>query len=284
MIAEHSRAANSTDTPSGPKRTMGSRWPAILAYHAIARVADDPNRICVSPRRFEAQMRFLKRSGLRGVSVRELLHAAGTKGARKLVGLTFDDGYDNFLHAALPILQRYGFSATVFAVGGMLGAENTWDERPRMRLLGTDDMREAAKRGMEVSSHGMSHIRLSGLRAEELEKEVVESRRVLSEILDEAVEGFCYPYGSVDAAATRTVRQAGYTYACACWTRVESNIYDLPRPPVWEIDGPLMLMAKLKVFPLYFGVASRPMQKAVDEVGRMAHGRAKHVARSLSNR
>lgn len=229
-------------------------------------------------------MRFLKRSGLRGVSVRELLHAAGTKGARKLVGLTFDDGYDNFLHAALPILQRYGFSATVFAVGGMLGAENTWDERPRMRLLGTDDMREAAKRGMEVSSHGMSHIRLSGLRAEELEKEVVESRRVLSEILDEAVEGFCYPYGSVDAAATRTVRQAGYTYACACWTRVESNIYDLPRPPVWEIDGPLMLMAKLKVFPLYFGVASRPMQKAVDEVGRMAHGRAKHVARRLSNR
>jgi peptidoglycan/xylan/chitin deacetylase (PgdA/CDA1 family) len=229
-------------------------------------------------------MRFLKRRGLRGVSVRELLRAAGTKRAKGLVGLTFDDGYDNFLYAALPILERYSFSATVFAVGGMLGAENTWDERPRMRLLGAEGIREAARRGMEVGSHGMSHIRLSGLRTEQLEKELVESRRVLGEILDEAVEGFCYPYGSVDGAAAQSARRAGYTYACACLTRIESNIYDLPRPPVWEIDGPLMLMAKLKVFQLYFGVASRTMQKAVDEVGRMAHGRAKHVARRLSNR
>jgi peptidoglycan/xylan/chitin deacetylase (PgdA/CDA1 family) len=284
MQTEHSEGINLTNMPSSRKRIVGPRWPGILAYHAIARVADDPNRICVSPRRFEAQMRFLKRRGLRGVSVRELLRAAGTKRAKGLVGLTFDDGYDNFLYAALPILERYSFSATVFAVGGMLGAENTWDERPRMRLLGAEGIREAARRGMEVGSHGMSHIRLSGLRTEQLEKEMVESRRVLGEILDEAVEGFCYPYGSVDGAAAQSARRAGYTYACATWTRVESNIYDLPRPPVWEIDGPLMLMAKLKVFQLYFGVASRPMQKAVDEVGRMAHGRAKHVARRLSNR
>jgi peptidoglycan/xylan/chitin deacetylase (PgdA/CDA1 family) len=227
-------------------------------------------------------MRFLKRSGLRGVSVRELLRAAGTKGARKLVGLTFDDGYDNFLYAALPILERYGFSATVFAVGGMLGAENTWDEWPRMRLLGAEGIREAAKRGMEVSSHGMSHIRLSGLRTEQLEKEVVESRRVLGEILDEAVEGFCYPYGSVDGAAAQSARRAGYAYACACLTRVESNIYDLPRPPVWEIDGPLMLMAKLKVFPLYFEVTSLSVQNAVEEVSRVVHRGTKDITRKLS--
>jgi peptidoglycan/xylan/chitin deacetylase (PgdA/CDA1 family) len=166
----------------------------------------------------------------------------------------------------------------------MLGAENAWDERPRMKLLGAKGIREAAKRGMEVGSHGMTHTRLSGLPTARLEEEVAESRRVLSEVLDEPVEGFCYPYGSVDGAAAQSARRAGYTYACACLTRVESNIYDLPRPPIWEIDGPLMLMAKLKVFQLYFGVASRPMQKAVDEVGRMAHGRAKHVVRRLSNR
>jgi peptidoglycan/xylan/chitin deacetylase (PgdA/CDA1 family) len=284
VIAEHSRGANPADTSSGSKRAMGPRWPGILVYHAITRVADDPNRICVSSRRFESQMGFLKRRGLRGVSVRELLRATGTEDARGLVGLTFDDGYENFLYTALPILERYGFSATVFAVGGLLGAENTWDERPRMRLLGAEGIREAAKRGMEVGSHGMRHVRLSGLRAEELEKEVVESRHVLGEILDEAVEGFCYPYGSVDGAATQSARQAGYTYACACWTQVESSIYDFPRAPVWEIDGPLMLAAKLKVFPLYFELASAPMQKAVDKVGRMVHGRVKQVARGLTDR
>jgi peptidoglycan/xylan/chitin deacetylase (PgdA/CDA1 family) len=226
-------------------------------YHAIARVADDPNRICVSPRRFEAQMRYLRRRGLRGVSVRELLQAAGTERAGGLVGLTFDDGYENFLYDAVPILERFGFSATVFAVGGMLGGENSWDEQPRMKLLGAEGIREAAMRGMELGSHGMSHTRLSGLQTARLEEEVVESRRVLGEILDEAVEGFCYPYGSVDGPAARAARRAGYSYACACWTRVESNVYDLPRPFVWEMDGPSMLAAKLKLFPMYLKIASR---------------------------
>jgi peptidoglycan/xylan/chitin deacetylase (PgdA/CDA1 family) len=227
-------------------------------YHAIARVADDPNRICVSPRRFEAQMRYLKRRGLRGTSVRELLQAAGTeRGAGGLVGLTFDDGYENFLYDAVPILEQFGFSATVFAVGGMLGGENSWDERPRMKLLRAEGIREAAKRGMEIGSHGMSHTRLSGLQPARLEEEVVESRRVLGEILDETVEGFCYPYGSVDGPAAGAARRAGYSYACACWTRVESNVYDLPRPFVWEMDGPSMLAAKLKLFPMYLEIASR---------------------------
>jgi peptidoglycan/xylan/chitin deacetylase (PgdA/CDA1 family) len=257
VVDERSNGANSTNTSSGWRRTVGPRWPRILMYHAIARVADDPNRICVSPQRFEAQMRYLKRRGLRGTSVRELLQVVGTKRAEGLVGLTFDDGYENFLYNAVPILERFGFSATVFTVSGMLGGENSWDERPRMRLLGAEGIREAAKRGMEIGSHGMSHTRLSGLQPARLEEEVAESRRVLGEILDEVVEGFCYPYGSVDGPATRAARRAGYSYACTCWTRVESNVYDLPRPFVWEIDGPSILAAKLKLFPLYFEITSR---------------------------
>ena len=216
--------------------------------------------------------------------MRELLRAAGTERARRLVGLTFDDGYENFLYDAVPILERFGFSATVFVVGGMLGAENTWDERPRMKLLGAEGIRQAAKRGMEIGSHGMSHTRLAGLPTARLEEEVVESRRMLGEVLDEAVEGFCYPYGSVDVAATRLARQAGYSYACACWTRVESNAYDLPRPPVWELDGPSMLIGKLKLFPLYFEITSRPMQDAVEAAGGLVHRGAKHVVGRLGRR
>jgi peptidoglycan/xylan/chitin deacetylase (PgdA/CDA1 family) len=274
---EGSNGVDSMEMVARRRQTVSLRCPRILGYHAIAQVADDPNRICVSLRRFDAQMRYLKRRGLRGVSVRKLLQAEGTERARELVGLTFDDGYENFLCAAVPILEKYGFSATVFAVGGMLGAENAWDEQPRMKLLGVKGIREAAQRGMEVGSHGMRHIKLSGLPMPRLEEEVAESRRVLSEILDEAVEGFCYPYGSLDDVATQAARQAGYSYACACWTRAESSIYDLPRPPVWEIDGPLMLTTKLRLFPLYFKVTSRPLQNAVEQAGRLVYGGTKHV-------
>jgi peptidoglycan/xylan/chitin deacetylase (PgdA/CDA1 family) len=81
------------------------RWPPILIHHAIAPVEENPTGVCVSQRRFEAQMRYLKRRGLRDVSVRELRRATGTERARKLVGITFDDGYENFWYAAVPVLE-----------------------------------------------------------------------------------------------------------------------------------------------------------------------------------
>jgi hypothetical protein len=58
MIAEQSNNVNPRDMSPGLRRTIGPRWLRIRMYHAIARVADDPNRICVSPRRFEAQRRY----------------------------------------------------------------------------------------------------------------------------------------------------------------------------------------------------------------------------------
>src|SRR3712207_3456782 len=96
-------------------------------YHSVSRITDDPNLICTSPERFHTQMLQLKRHNLRGVAVRELRRAARAGSAKRLVGLTFDDGYEDFLYCAVPILERFGFSATVFVVGGMLGQENDWE-------------------------------------------------------------------------------------------------------------------------------------------------------------
>lgn len=232
---------------------MTLNYPPILMYHSISRSVDDPNLLCTSPERFNAQMGYLKRHRLRGVSTRELLHAMKAGRARGLVGLTFDDGYEDFLHTAVPIMESYGFSATVFAVGGMLGGRNSWkhayEPRPDMRLLGATGLREVSQRGMEVASHSMSHPILTDLNTESLEKEIFESRRVLCETLGEEVEGFCYPYGRLDGAAIRTVRGAGYTYACAINTLIEGKCYDLPRVPIMgDRDTSLRFAVKFRFF------------------------------------
>lgn len=226
-------------------------------YHAIGRVRPDPNRLCVSPERFASQMLYLKSRGLRGASVRELLSVDNDALSRRLVGLTFDDGYENFAQFALPVLEGLGFSATLFAVAGMLGEHNAWDEEPRMGLLDTGGLRAVASQGIEIGSHGMSHKRVAGLPPERLRHEVVESKVLLSEILGEQVEGFCYPYGSLDEAAVRAVCEAGYSYACACNLRVEGSVYDMPRPPVWEMDRGPLLSAKLRLHPGYSNLLSR---------------------------
>ena len=233
---------------------MSFRAPRILMYHGICRFADDPYGVCTSPERFQSHMRYLKLRKLRGVSVRELLRAVDSGTAKGLVGLTFDDGFEDFLQAALPVLESFGFSATVFVLGSM-PRENNWDRyqepKPQIKLLGAEGIREVAARGMEVGSHGMSHLRLSGMEPGLLEEEVSGSRRVLGEVLGEAVGGFCYPYGSVDSAAIRAVRRARYAYACAIAERVERNAYDLPRIPVATRDHLPRLAAKLAIHSQY---------------------------------
>jgi peptidoglycan/xylan/chitin deacetylase (PgdA/CDA1 family) len=225
-------------------------------YHAVADPADDPNMLCTSPERFEAQMLYLKQRNLRGVSVRELLLAMRTGNARRLVGLTFDDGYEDFLRTAVPILKEFDFSATVFVVAGMLGKESDWkhthNPRPRMELLRAQDLTEVMAYGMEVGSHSMTHADLAALDPETRDQEIAGSRQVLSEILGEEVEGFCYPYGTLDGAAVVAARRAGYAYACG-WRkrRGETDVHDLPRIPMSHRDHLLRLAAKLKVYGQY---------------------------------
>lgn len=186
--------------------------------------------------------------------MRELCRAMAAGDARGLVGLTFDDGYEDFLSTALPTLETLGFSATVFVVAGMLGEENTWEHhggpRPQLRLLEADGVREVSERGMEVGSHSVTHPRLSGLDPETLLHEVRDSRQMLSEILNAPIEGFCYPYGNVDGPAVQAARRAGYVYAVATKKQVECGLYDWPRTYVGEEDTPLRLGVKLKVSPI----------------------------------
>jgi peptidoglycan/xylan/chitin deacetylase (PgdA/CDA1 family) len=226
-----------------------TRLPAVLMYHSISRLEADHDALCTSPERFEAQMYYLKRRNLRGVAIRELRRAMQAGDARGLVGLTFDDGYEDFLGAALPVLVRLGFSATVYVVAGKLGEENTWEHRggprARLRLAGADGVREISERGMEVGSHSLTHPRLPSLDAGTLSHEVTYSRQILSEIVSKSVEGFCYPYGDLDNPTVCAVREAGYLYAVGTKKQVEYGIYDWPRIFVGEKDSPLRVGAKL---------------------------------------
>ncbi len=185
--------------------------------------------------------------------MRELRQATvAENSSRILVGLTFDDGYRDFLHTALPVLEELGFSATVFAVTGMLGRENNWkhvhESRPRLKLLTAEELREASERGMEVGSHGITHRELPELDPAALNKELMDSRRILGDIVNEAVEGFSYPYGSSSEAAIEAVRRVGYAYACGWNAQDEWHRYDLPRIPISEKDNLLRFAAKLRIY------------------------------------
>lgn len=232
--------------------------PMILMYHGVADVADDPNRLCVTPSRFAQQMASLQRLGLRGVGIGTLVDAMRAGRQRGLVGITLDDGYVNVLEAAVPELQRRGFTATVFIISGRLSGTNDWDEGPAWPLLSGSQVGELATAGMEIGSHGATHVRLAGLDAEQLEAEVSGSRASLGELIGAPVRGIAYPYGSMDAAARRAVKEAGYDYACAVETPLaDLGLMALPRIYVGQRDGAARLTAKRVLYRGYIAVKGR---------------------------
>jgi peptidoglycan/xylan/chitin deacetylase (PgdA/CDA1 family) len=99
------------------RRAIKRPWRArglVLGYHRIAAPSWDPWRLCVAPERFEQQLATLSRVA-DFVPLTELASRLHHKRrARPVVALTFDDGYADNLHEALPLLEKYGAPATVF--------------------------------------------------------------------------------------------------------------------------------------------------------------------------
>lgn len=214
-------------------------------YHSVDRCPDDPYRITVTPERLDAQLARLRRRGLTGVSMAELLRARAEGRADGLVGLTFDDGYQDFLDHALPLLHRHGCTATLFVLPGRLDGDNAWDPLgPRKPLLGAEGIRAAHDSGMEVASHSLTHVDLTQADDEQLQHEIAGSRSALVQLIGAPVDGFCYPYGYVDARVREAVRTAGYRYACAIDSGPLTGDFTLPRVHIGQQDIGVRLWLK----------------------------------------
>ena len=245
-----------TARAAGPGMARADSWlqdgqlslretPLVLMYHGVAEAPEDPNHLFVSPARFAEQMAWLHRRGLRGVSIAALVDAMRAGRQHGLVGITFDDGYVSVLETAVPELTRYGFGATAYIISGRLGGTNEWDEGPTWPLLSADGVRELAAAGVEIGSHAATHMRLAGVGPEHLSAEVHESRASLAALLGTEIRGFAYPYGSMDAAARRAVREAGYDHACAVEaSKAEIGLMALPRIYVGQQDDAMRMAAK----------------------------------------
>lgn len=235
-------------------------------YHSIDHYTYDPYTLTVHPKNFEAQIRWLYKRGKRGVSTRELLAADNP---RDLVALTFDDGYADFLPHALPVLRRYGFTASLYIVSGLLGQYNSWDEPgPRKPLLTADQLREISDEGMEIASHGLTHTALTTLDDAALEHELVTSRAILQEVTGQPADGICYPYGFADERVLEAVRAAGYAYGCVTVDPYpEPAPYAYTRSCIGDRYGPL----RLRVAPVEKWLRSRLRQiKPVRAAGHLS--------------
>ena len=98
-----------------------------LAYHSIGRSrrAEDVWALRVSPLNFESQLNVLNGECESADPGSESLAYLAQSHDLKVL-LTFDDGYADNLHEAVPALERYGAAAIVFLASGFIGQPYFW--------------------------------------------------------------------------------------------------------------------------------------------------------------
>jgi peptidoglycan/xylan/chitin deacetylase (PgdA/CDA1 family) len=190
---------------SGSRRSI-----AILTYHSLD---ESGSVVSLSPQAFADQMGALAGLGFRGVSLGEAVAQREARGTwpERTVAITFDDGFANFHEEALPVLDRHGFTATVFLVSGHVGGRNDWappppglGERP---MLSWAQVREAVEAGIEMGAHTRTHPDLRALGRAAADDEVRSSKREIEERTGRPVACFAYPYGYLEAGAVDLVRR-----------------------------------------------------------------------------
>lgn len=212
-----------------------SRVP-ILMYHEISESSETNSRLSVSPTAFAEQLSYLYNAGFKTI-------AAGALSAMlvgdyrdlpsRTVVLTFDDGYEDFYTRAMPLLDQYGFTATVFVTTGWVQDAGTQLARKRPgRMLSWSQVIEATLAGIEVGAHSHQHPQLDQLPAKLLQKELSCSKELLEDKLGISVPGLAYPYGYSNARVRRAAREAGHRYGCTVRNMLvgpTSDPFALPR-------------------------------------------------------
>jgi peptidoglycan/xylan/chitin deacetylase (PgdA/CDA1 family) len=212
--------------------------PPILMYHYVRTVdqASDPlgYELSVAPEAFDQQMGWLHDQGYASVrmdAVAQCLRGE-TPCPPRAVALTFDDGYADAYTEVLPVLRRYGFSATFYIISGFVGQPGymTWEQIAALRDA-----------GMEIGAHTVSHLDLTSLDWGTAGYEIAQSKADIEHHLGGSVLSFCYPTGLYNPAIEEQVRSAGYGSATTTrWDGDYSDILALPRRRVsgeTSLDG-----------------------------------------------
>src|SRR5208283_3844118 len=102
----------------------------------------------------------------------------------RAVVLTFDDGYADFHSRVMPLLDRYGFTATVFMTSGWVQDAGPLPAGRRPgRMLSWSQVGEAAHAGIEVAAHSRLHPQLDRMQPKLLRDELSLSKSELEDKL-----------------------------------------------------------------------------------------------------
>jgi peptidoglycan/xylan/chitin deacetylase (PgdA/CDA1 family) len=194
-------------------------------YHSVSAVGGPLRDLAVPPHLLAEQLGALTDAGYRLVGLTEALDLLAAGSTDRLLAVTFDDGYRDFLTEAVPVLQQTGARATLYASVGHLGAQADWlgrwapDFGP---MLTWDELAEVAAAGVEIGNHSMIHHPLDVLPPAQLHTEITRAHDELEQRLQVRVRSFAYPHGYNSRRVRDLVARTGHDNATEVGRRLHT--------------------------------------------------------------
>ena len=217
----------------------------ILVYHIVRPSYPDDSlsvrALAVTPEIFDQEMSVLKSRGYVVIPFSELEDHfyKGTVLPQKPVVLTFDDGWKDQYEYALPILEKYNYTATFFIPSNFPGHPS---------YMSWSGLKDLIRNGMTIGSHSKSHPYLTHITSSStLWKEISISKDTLEKKTGEPVLEFSYPFGAFSTTTIEMVKKAGYKSARADYFSLansSSTLYNLG-----SLNAPTLTKEFEKYFP-----------------------------------
>lgn len=169
----------------------------IITYHRLTR-SKPTEKYTVAECEFEKHLTFLKENQYSCPVVESIFKVNGDTLKKNRVIITFDDGNSSDIDIALPLLKKYGFSATMFVT-------TDWLNKPG--YLSKIQIRRLAEEGMSIQPHGKSHRYLNELNDRELRTELQESIECIENNLGNRVTCMSLPGGRYSKEVLNKIRE-----------------------------------------------------------------------------
>lgn len=207
----------------------GKHIPVLVYHHVRPTKGYDHStwswKMSVAPDVFEKQMKHLADNGYTSIDLTTYasIMRGETDGPAKPVVITFDDNNLSQYDVALPILEKYHLTATFYIITSRIGAQG---------LLSAEQIKDMAKRGMDIESHTETHRVLTLLSVPELDKELAGSKKTLEDLLGTPVLHVAYPGTSHNQTVRDHAKAAGYVTGSIMDPRTateKDDFFKLPR-------------------------------------------------------
>lgn len=227
----------------------------ILMYH---RVNDEVKKeLSVREKNFRWQMDYLKRKNYLLLSMDQAFRKIKNNNIEgRYIILTFDDGYEDYLTKAFPVLNQYNFPSIIYLVPGYIDLNQVfwWDkDLGKSDLLSWQQILELKKSPIiEFGSHTLHHYDLDTLQKSQLAFEIQKSKEIIEDKLNRRVCHFSYPRGLYNKDAEEIIYKE-YDTGVLIFNGIEiTPSLDikyrarLKRIPILKSDGKYLFIARIK--------------------------------------